>query len=158
MFHRRKIKEKIFVGKNHNESLVIHQIYLTFPSWNFCTIQYIYLATLLHFDTQILNLMESINGTLQKSFHQVHKRSRAVYDGLQTDHEPVLCIGINGYKRSFWVLCTALWASSQTIMSSFVSKFAKCYEQLREQVCEVLWATSWALKFTNYYEQLRFPG
>ena len=82
----------------------------------------------------------------KKSFHQVHKHSRAVRDisravrdgsqavhyGLRTVHESVLCIGINGYKPSFWVLCTALWASSWTIMSSFVSKFVKCYEQLRE--------------------------
>ena len=35
------------------------------------------------------------------SFHQVHECSRAVHDGSRTVHEPVLCIGINGYKRSF---------------------------------------------------------
>ena len=44
-------------------------------------------------------------GTLQKSFHQVHERSRAVRndllavrDGSRTVHELVLYIGINGYE------------------------------------------------------------
>ena len=54
-------------------------------------------------------------GTLQKSFHQVRDGSRAVHDGSRTVHEPVLCIGINRYKRSF-----------------------ECYAQLCEQVHKVL--------------------
>ena len=33
--------------------------------------------------------------------YQVHERSQAVSDGSQAVHELVLCIGINGYKRSF---------------------------------------------------------
>ena len=57
----------------------------------------------------------------KKSFHQVRNRSQAVRDGSHTVHEPVLCIGINGYKRSF-----------------------ECYAQLCEQVRELLWAASWA--------------
>ena len=67
----------------------------------------------------------------KKSFHQVHECLRAVHDGPWTVYELVLYIGINRYKRSFWVLCAAC-----------------------EQVHEVLWAVSWALKFVNYYEQL----
>ena len=90
-------------------------------------------------------------GTLQKSFHQVHEGSWAIHDGLRavsdgsrTVHELVLYIGINGYKRCFWVLCAAceqvhellwvaLWASSQSVMSSFVST----------EVRKPLWAASW---------------
>ena len=53
------------------------------------------------------------------SFHQVYECSRAVHDGSRTVHEPVLCIGINGYKRSF-----------------------ECYAQLCEQVRKLLWAAS----------------
>ena len=40
----------------------------------------------------------------------------------------LLCIGINRYKQSFWVLCTALWGSLRSV-----------------------WAALWALKFANYY-------
>ena len=57
-----------------------------------------------------------------KSFHQVHERLLVVHDASQNVHELVFCAGTNRYKRYFWVLWTALWASSQTIMSSFVSK------------------------------------
>ena len=58
-----------------------------------------------------------------------------------------------------------IWMMFLSAMHSFVSKFTKCYEYLREQVHEVLWIASWASsrsvtnsfvsKFTKCFEQLR---
>ena len=86
----------------------------------------------------------------KKSFHQIHKCLRAVRDGLRTVHELVLYIGIHGYKQSFWVLCAACeqvrelswgasWASSQSVMSSFVS--TEVHKLLRV----ASWVSSWTV-------------
>ena len=94
----------IFQSQSHNISTWLHRS-TSFHTSGYLCIEYVTKHVLQHQINagQLLwsYVLSQLRHFANKSFHQGHERLQAVCDGLQTVHEPVLCIGINGNKRSF---------------------------------------------------------